>query len=718
VIPQSFLSPKLLHTTHRNFFHIVNPPQYSNPADSPGGAPTIDAEAVARAKREIQGLIQEIAELSRTDVTPEAFYDALLNRVVTALAAVGGAVWTVADNGGLQLVYQINFRHAELAENQVAQMQHARLLHQVLEGTEGALVAPHSGHAGESDDDESTAANPTEFLLVLGPIHNDQGAQGVVEVFQRPGARAATQRGYLRFLLQACELASDFLRGRRLRHLSDKQLLWEQLESFTRLAHEKLEVRQTAYTIANEGRRLIGCDRVSIAIQRGQRCPIEAISGQDAFDKRSNVTVLLGKLAHAVTRTGEDVWYTGDTSNMAPQVEQALETYVDESHTKAMAVLPLFEPRDEEDLRTDQTPPRLLGALIVEQMVDSRPADGFTHRVDVVRSHSSTALNNAVEYEGLFLMPVWKTLGKAAGLFRGRKLPKTLLVIGAAAILVAVAVFVPYEFAPQGDARLRPVERARVFAALNGEIRQVLVTNDQPVDQGQLLVIQESIDLETDIKQTEGEYQEVLEEMRATQRDSDDGRDSYEQQLHEQAAALAGLRVRKETLETRLDLLRQKSEKLKLYSPIAGQVITWELEEKLLGRTVTPGEQLMTVADPAGDWELEISMPESRMRHIQKYWDQSGGDQEVTFILATHPSDRLTGQVVEIEEVVEPHDDAGNAVLIRVTFGQDELRKIVADPKVNAGATAKVHCGEQPVGYVIFHSLIDAFKRHVLFRFG
>ena len=140
----------------------MTPSQYSNPADSQGEAPAIDAEAVARAKREIQGLIQEIAELSRTDVTPEAFYDALLNRVVAALAAVGGAVWTVAENGGLQLVYQINFRHAELAENQVAQMQHARLLHQVLAGTAGALVAPHSGHTGETENEESAAANPTD----------------------------------------------------------------------------------------------------------------------------------------------------------------------------------------------------------------------------------------------------------------------------------------------------------------------------------------------------------------------------------------------------------------------------------------------------------------------------------------------------------------------------------------------------------------------------
>ena len=29
---------------------------------------------------------------------------------------------------------------------------------------------------------------------------------------------------------------------------------------------------ETAYTIANEGRRLIECDRVSVAIRKGKKC--------------------------------------------------------------------------------------------------------------------------------------------------------------------------------------------------------------------------------------------------------------------------------------------------------------------------------------------------------------------------------------------------------------------------------------------------------------
>ena len=61
-----------------------------------GGTATVDAEAVRAAKMEIQGIVQEIAALSKSDIGAEEFYEALLNKVVQALAAIGGAVWTIA----------------------------------------------------------------------------------------------------------------------------------------------------------------------------------------------------------------------------------------------------------------------------------------------------------------------------------------------------------------------------------------------------------------------------------------------------------------------------------------------------------------------------------------------------------------------------------------------------------------------------------------------
>jgi hypothetical protein len=595
----------------------VSSAEYSRTASAAqaSDSTSVDAAEVERAKREIQGLVQEIAELSRTDIDRDQFYDALLNKVVVALAAPGGAVWTIGDSGGLQLTYQINLRDTGLIENPIGQSQHGRLLRQVLHGTEGALVNPHSGSGDAAEDDPEAAANPTDFLLVLAPVFNDQGPQGVVEVFQRPGARIATQRGYLRFLLQICEFAGDFLKGQRLRHLAEKQTLWEQLETFTRTAHEKLDIRETAYTIANEGRRLIGCDRVSVAIKHGGKCRIEAVSGQDTFDKRSNITVLLGKLATAVAKTGEDCWYAGDASNLAPQVEEALDAYVDESHTKSLAILPLVEPGGEVELAPDEAPgrlPRVIGALIVEQMVDTR------------------------------------------------------------------------------------------------------------VQKGQLLVVEVSDELTKEIVTTRGELLTTRSDYRTLQSQtmSDDAADVSPSERGQREARLSQLETSLASLEEKLKLLEGQQEELKITSPIDGQVVEWKqrLEETLQGRPVTKGQILMEVADPEGDWELEVHMPESRMGYIAQAWSESGGNLPVEFILATHPADKLQGVVEAIESSAEVRGDEGNTVLIKVKLDQEMLRKTFPEPKIGAGVTAKVNCGQRSFAFVWLHDLVDFVRAKILFR--
>jgi HlyD family secretion protein/Biotin-lipoyl like len=699
----------------------VSTSEYSQTAGSTSSSASVDADQVERAKREIQGLVHEISELSRSEISPAEFYDAMLNKVVAALAAPGGAVWTLSDGGGLQLAYQINLQQTGLIENQVGQQQHGRLLHQVLTGTEGALVAPHSGTGEATDNDENAAANPTDFLLVLAPVLNDQGPQGVIEIFQRSGARITTQRGYLRFLLQVCEFAGDFLKGRRLRHLSEKQSLWEQLETFTRTAHEKLHVRETAYTVANEGRRLIGCDRVSVAIRHGSKCPIEAVSGQDTFDKRSNVTVMLSKLAAAVVKTGEDVWYSGDTSNLAPQVEAALDAYVDESHTKAIAILPLTEPRDEEakfsEDAIDHRPPQVIGALIVEQMVDSRTPEGFLQRVEVVRTHSSTALTNALQHEGLFLLPLWRFLGKGTRLFRGRTLPKTLAVSAALIGAIAFLCFYQADFKLEGDAKLRPKIRQNVYAQVDGLIEKVNVAHDQLVHKGDVLLEQKSFELDKEMEEVRGQLQKDAAQLDATTRDLDRNEELTEADKSKKESEVTQLRESLKSLNKQLDSLNIKKEMLKIRSPIDGRVVTSNVQERLgSSRPVNRGESLLEIADPTKEWELEVLMPEKRMGHIAEARAKTTGKLPVTFFLATNPAEQLQGEV-DVEELsAEVRGDSGNTVLIHVNFDQDKLHNVVADPKIGASATAKIHCGKRAIGYVWFHDLVDFVRAKILFR--
>ena len=80
---------------------------------------------------------------------------------------------------------------------------------------------------------------------------------------------------------------------------------------------------------------------------------------------------------------------------------------------------------------------------------------------------------------------------------------------------------------------------------------------------------------------------------------------------------MAELREKRDSLEKQLELCKINQEELSIKSPISGQVVTWDLRNRLPnGRPVQRGQVLMRVADPSGPWQLELHMPENRMGHV------------------------------------------------------------------------------------------------------
>ncbi|HEY4759706.1 MAG TPA: efflux RND transporter periplasmic adaptor subunit, partial [Thermoguttaceae bacterium] len=521
----------------------------------------LDPQLIEQTKQQIRSLVAEIVQLSKSDISPEEFYGEFLTRVVSALAAVGGVVWTTNEEGRLALQYQINLQETRLRQSEEDQVQHNRLLYKALSSGEGILVPPHSG-AG----DDQQAGNPTDFLLVLGPLKTDLETVGLVEIFQRTDAAPSAQKGYLRFLIQMCELATDFLKSHQLRHFSDRQVLWTQLEDFARVVHASLNPRETAYTIANEGRRLIDCDRLSVAIRRGKRCTIEAISGQDVFDKRSNVVRLLGRLATAVTATGDAVWYSGDTRDLAPQVERAVEEYVDQAHSKTVAILPLKRPAppEEEDPNQRSQPEKPIGALIVEQIEDSRVAASMVHRVEVVSRHSATALANAMEHQSLFLMPLWRALGKTRWILQARTLPKTLSIGGAILIVVLILALWPAKFEMEAKGTLEPADRRDVFAGIEGVVQDLMVDHGDQVQLDQMLVKLRNTDLETAIADLEGQRLSTSQRMLMVQRALVEETKLRIEERNRLAGELAELKEKQASLEKQLVLLKTKQAELSI----------------------------------------------------------------------------------------------------------------------------------------------------------
>ena len=667
-----------------------------------------EPELVDQTRQQIRGLVREIEGLARAEVSPEEFYEGFLHRVVAALAAVGGAVWTLDDDGRLNLSSQVNLAETRLHESQEDQQKHGKLLRKVLSSGEGSIIQPRFA----SPDDD--ASNPTDTLLVLAILKSDQETRGLVEIFQRTGGRPAVERGYLRFLLQMCELAEDYLKTRQLRMYTDRQAIWTQLEQFTRLAHGSLDPRATAYTLSNEGRRLIECDRVSLAVKKGNRCRIEAVSGQETFDKRSNTVTLLGKLASVVVKAGEPLWYTGDTRDLAPQVEEAVEAYVDESHSKTVVVLPLAKPHEVEENGEDlHHKPEYLGALVIEQINTDGIPTAMRRRIDVVAEHSSTALSNALEHNSLFLMPVWRTIGKSKWMVSARTLPKTLAI--AALVLAAlIALFlIPARFQLHGKGTLEPVDKRDVFAGSDGTVTDVFVKHGDTVKQGQPLCKLRSTELDVQWEKFIGEEAATNKQI-ANLEDARGQEGLPQDQQFRILGELTVARAKQNGQKKERALLEDKRKRLVVLSPIDGTVLTWEQDlERLMNRPVERSMRVMQVADLTKDWQLEVRMPEDRMGHIKKAQKEKGDDLQVDYILASNPGHTLIGKIAEVEEAAHVEGEEGNTVLVRVAINRDELPE---EMRPGSGVSAKIDCGRRSLGYVWFHDVIEFVQSKILFK--
>ena len=692
----------------------------SQPTQGSQAAQGNDDQLIQQTKIQIRNLVNEIQQLALSDCTVEDFYEGFLSRVTSALASVGGAIWKVNDQGRLELQFQINVGATELADNEQAQISHDLLLRKLIQNNEPALVQPRSG-SGDSED----ASNPTSCLLVVERLMVDQKIVGLVEVFQRSGSGPTTQRGYLRFLVQMCEIASDFLKNKKIRNYQQQQELWEKLEHFIRSSHYSLDPKQTAYTVANEGRRLVDCDRVSFAKKEGGQFRIEVVSGLDAIDRRADEIKKLGELATAVVKGEKPLWYNGNTEDLPPQIEQRIQAYVDRSHSKVVCVIPLWETQKEDIVEepetiSDKAPPKdVLGALVFERLGDSRIENSFRKRIEIVSAHASDALTNSIRHHNVFLMPLWQAIGRTR-IFSRAAMPRWGVFLSIFAVILGILCLLPWDFELSAEGKLTPEVRHEIYSPADGEILNVisgaegekLVVKDQQILaqlnnddlRRELIEVQNNIVLEVKkINEFEEQMQSHGEEM------------TYVQQLRvktDQAMAMAriqGLRIEESVIKDKINSLTVKS-------PGKGMVVDWQLDEKLKNRQVSRGQKLMTIVDESEEWIIEVEMMEKKFGHLvraQENFDTQ--NLEVTFVLVSLPNLKYKGRLISVDRKADVTGEKGNTILLRIAFDKEDIDKdlLLYGTKV----TTRIHCGKRSLGYVLFREVYETLQRNVFFWF-
>src|ERR1022692_4966622 len=143
----------------------------------------LEAAQVEQARKQVNQIAEEIAQLSETDMQPAQYYADFLQRVYFAMQGFAAAVWIRTPQGNLQLQCQINLREVALDRTPEGKPMHDELLRQAALQGKGAIVNPRYSHNFGAAGDQ-VAGNPTDYIILLVPILQEKQVIGLIEVWE------------------------------------------------------------------------------------------------------------------------------------------------------------------------------------------------------------------------------------------------------------------------------------------------------------------------------------------------------------------------------------------------------------------------------------------------------------------------------------------------------------------------------------------------------
>jgi multidrug efflux pump subunit AcrA (membrane-fusion protein) len=338
--------------------------------------------------------------------------------------------------------------------------------------------------------------------------------------------------------------------------------------------------------------------------------------------------------------------------------------------------------------------------------------------MELTAQHVAPAIHNSVTLHRLPLRGVCRALAAA----RDRLDHRGMLHVAAAAACVSVVAglltLVRLPLRAEAEGQLVPVQRRIVYAAVHGRIAQLAARHGDRVAEGQELLFVEDPVTQLKVDQLAVRISSLSQKLAFL--DEQIGRNLG---VKERAAHVA------ERIETAYELNKARVERNLLLSelrnprkapvlaPVSGQVITFDAREKLLGKTVKPGDPLLRVADVGGPWEVELLIPERQVGAVRDALTRSpSGELDVELLLASDPQRTYRGTLTRDGLAGETRVQDDKVVLpARAGLADRGLVTQLERMPVGVAVRARISCGDASAGYVWFGELWDFIYERFLF---
>lgn len=416
--------------------------------------------------------------------------------------------------------------------------------------------------------------------------------------------------------------------------------------------------RQAALALASELQEFLACRRVVVGLRsrRGGPVRIAAVSGMPQFDRRTEWSrAVEAALEESLIRDALTVW---------PPLSQA------ERHA-ALAHQRLAEHCDHaclvsSPLRNEREEP--VGAWLFigdEKTLHGPKTLAFLRAAEAPVAGSLDLVRRAAPG------PAVRLARALLGRNRGWRLKAAL----AAIVLLIAAGALPVTYHVRCDCETQPVVRRYVAAPFAATLAEALVRPGDIVSREQPLAQLDGRELRWELAALEAEYQ-------------------AEVKKHDAALAAGNTaeaqmaRLGMERIELRRRLLDHRVQNLEVRSPIAGMVISGELDRSE-GAPLAVGEVLFEIA-PLDRMLVEVGIPESEIAYVEQ-------GMPVEIALDAHPGRAWQGTV----EVVHPRAEAADYQTVFIA--EVLLDNRPGDLRPGMHGTAWIASHRYPLAWNLFH---------------
>jgi hypothetical protein len=674
-----------------------------------------EAATIEAARTRIQRLVEQIAALSKAEISSEEFFGKFLERVTSATDAKGGAVWLVGsraqDNKSeFQLCAHIDFASSLFGSDETQRTAILNILTDVIRSKNAVILNPTHAEAADlaPSPSQGGSVNKTPYPFLHVPLHLNGQAIGILQIWLQPYVQAKNFAEFITFLTTLTPYVEQHLQSRRLSNLVLETQRLQHLLRFTSDLAGTLDSLEVARLTANYGRDLAGCERTSVLLREGETWKVLAISGQETVEPKSAMVKAMAAFveAHFAQETRildkKELLERAEaikTADSAPALATARTDEIDIlyfqlSHVVSAVICPMLNSDKEVN-----------GAIFCESTFEGYfdssggksevlPARRVT---EWVATYAGRTLAAARDYQTLPFLPVSQRVRGTRLLLTGKKRNRVLLKLALFAAAALAILLYPARRHIDGDCAIQALDRAIVVPEISARIETILVHEGDRVTKGQELARLDTRRLKLELDGTEQE------ELRYAA-DSDRVRATGD----EAGAQVSMLEVK--VLDQQAKKLQADIDSATLRSPIDGIVMTKDLELRA-GEVLQEGAPFAEIDDLSA-WQLHAEINERDIAAVEQAF-QEKGPLDLTYILYSQSAHLLHARIDSRQQISAAAYPREKDNVFLVTIDNPPIpADIVKDIRPGLTGRAQLDLGRQP----LLFTLARKFYRWCQFR--